>query len=122
MPGSPFTAVAHVQLSMPKGAEDAARLFYRDLLGMIEIPKPAGLAPRGGVWFQSDAVQIHLGVEEDFRPARKAHPALRCRDYPALTRKLRERGVPVADDSGVPGVTRCHIHDCFGNRIELIAV
>jgi len=122
MPEAPFTAVAHMQLSMPKGAEDAARLFYRDLLGMIEIPKPVELAPRGGVWFQSGAVQIHLGVEEDFRPSRKAHPALRCRDYPAVTAKLRGRGVPVEDNTDLPGVTRCHLHDCFGNRLELIAV
>lgn len=106
---------------MPKGAEDAARLFYRDLLGMIEIPKPPELAKRGGVWFQSGEVQIHLGVEEDFRPAQKAHPALRCRDYHALTAKLRERGVPVHDDASIPGVARCHIQDCFGNRMELIA-
>ena len=72
MPEPPFVAIAHIQLAMPKGAEDAARLFYRDLLGMIEIPKPPELAKRGGVWFQSGPVQIHLGVEEDFRPARKA--------------------------------------------------
>lgn len=122
MPDAPFTAIAHVQLAMPKGAEDAARLFYRDLLGMVEIPKPPELAPRGGVWFQSGAVQLHLGVEVDFRPARKAHPALRCRDYPALISSLRQRGVPVHDDESVPGVTRCHINDCFGNRLELIKV
>jgi catechol 2,3-dioxygenase-like lactoylglutathione lyase family enzyme len=121
MPEPPFVAIAHVQLAMPKGAEDAARLFYRDLLGLIEIPKPPELAKRGGVWFQSGPVQIHLGVEADFHPAQKAHPALRCRDYPALTAKLRARGVPVHEDSSVPGVTRCHISDCFGNRIELIA-
>lgn len=122
MPDSPFTAIAHVQLAMPRGAEDAARLFYRDLLGMIEIPKPEELANRGGIWFQSGAVQLHLGVEDDFRPARKAHPALCCGDYRALIAKLRERGVPVHDDLSLPGVTRCHINDCFGNRLELIAV
>jgi catechol 2,3-dioxygenase-like lactoylglutathione lyase family enzyme len=121
MPEPPFTAIAHVQLAMPKGAEDAARLFYRDLLGMIEIPKPPELAKRGGVWFQSGPVQLHLGVEDDFKPARKAHPALRCGTYQALTDRLRDRGVPVHDDTSLPGVTRCHIHDCFGNRIELIA-
>ena len=121
MPEPPFIAIDHVQLAMPRGAEDAARLFYRDLLGMIEIPKPPELAKRGGVWFQSGEVQIHLGVEEDFRPAQKAHPALRCRDYHALTAKLRARGVPVQDDISIPGVTRCHVQDCFGNRMELIA-
>jgi catechol 2,3-dioxygenase-like lactoylglutathione lyase family enzyme len=121
MPEPPFVAIAHIQLAMPKGAEDAARLFYRDLLGMIEIPKPPELAKRGGVWFQSGPVQIHLGVEEDFRPAKKAHPALRCGEYRALTARLRNKGVPVHDDTSVPGVTRCHVYDCFGNRIELIA-
>jgi catechol 2,3-dioxygenase-like lactoylglutathione lyase family enzyme len=121
MPEPPFVAIAHIQLAMPKGAEDAARLFYRDLLGMMEIPKPPELAGRGGVWFQSGPVQIHLGAEEDFQPARKAHPALRCREYQALTAKLRNRGVPVQDDNSLPGVTRCHVYDCFGNRIELIA-
>ena len=121
MPEPPFVAIAHVQLAMPKGAEDAARLFYRDLLGMTEIPKPPELASRGGAWFQSGPVQLHLGVEDDFKPARKAHPALRCGTYQALTDRLRDRGVPVHDDNSIPGVTRCHIHDCFGNRIELIA-
>jgi hypothetical protein len=121
MPEPPFVAIAHVQLAMPKGAEDAARLFYGGLLGMIEIPKPPQLAQRGGVWFQSGQVQIHLGAEENFQPAKKAHPALRCREYHALTAKLRQAGVPVHDDVSIPGVIRCHVNDCFGNRIELIA-
>ncbi|HZQ69745.1 MAG TPA: hypothetical protein VFA68_14575 [Terriglobales bacterium] len=121
MAEGPFRSIAHVQLAMPAGAEDAARMFYRDLLGMVEVPKPPELAGRGGVWFQSGKVQIHLGVEEDFRPARKAHPALLCHDYQALTIKLGEAGVAMHDDRSIPGVTRCHINDCFGNRIELIA-
>jgi hypothetical protein len=74
---SPFTAIDHVQLAMPKGGEEMARGFYRDLLGMLEIPRPAELARRGGCWFESGRVQVHLRVENDFRPARKAHPALR---------------------------------------------
>ena len=69
---------------MPVGAEEAARYFYRDLLGMVEVPKPSELAKRGGCWFESGSVQIHLGVEKDFRPAKKAHPALLCRDYSTL--------------------------------------
>ena len=73
----PFAAIDHVQLAMPKGEEAAARRFYCEVLGMIEIPKPPILAQRGGCWFESGKVQIHLGVEGDFRPARKAHPALR---------------------------------------------
>jgi catechol 2,3-dioxygenase-like lactoylglutathione lyase family enzyme len=87
---------------------------------MVEVPKPPELAKRGGCWFQSGSVQVHLGVEEDFRPARKAHPALRCRDYDAITAHLRAAGVVIKDDDGIRGVRRCHISDPFGNRIELI--
>ena len=105
---------------MPAGEEDRARAFYGTLLGMNELPKPAELAKRGGCWFASGSVQIHLGVEVDFRPAKKAHPALRCRDYDALTARLRAAGVEVTEDSNIPGVRRCHIADPFGNRIELI--
>lgn len=106
---------------MPAGGEELARRFYRDLLRMEEIAKPSELANRGGAWFQSGGVQIHLGVEEVFRPAKKAHPALRCRDYDALLAKLGAAGILVRKDSSIPGVSRCQIEDCFGNRIELIA-
>jgi catechol 2,3-dioxygenase-like lactoylglutathione lyase family enzyme len=115
-----LTAIDHVQLAMPPGGEDKAREFYRDILGMVEIPKPEELVKRGGCWFRSDNVQIHLGVERDFQPAKKAHPALRCREYHVLTAKLRHSGHEVVDDLASPGVTRCFVHDPFGNRIELI--
>jgi catechol 2,3-dioxygenase-like lactoylglutathione lyase family enzyme len=118
----PFSAIDHVQLAMPAGTENQARAFYGTLLGMDELPKPPELAKRGGCWFASGSVQIHLGVEADFRPARKAHPALRCSDYEALTRRLRAARIEINDDNNVPGVRRCHISDPFGNRIELIAV
>jgi len=95
--------------------------FYRDLLGMIEVARPSELAKRGGCWFESGSVQIHLGVDPDFRPAKKAHPALRCRDYDGLTAHLRARGVEAKDDDTIPGVRRCHISDPFGNRIELVS-
>lgn len=121
MLSSPFTAIDHVQLAMPAGEEDKARAFYGELLGMNEVSKPPELAKRGGCWFESGVVQIHLGVESDFRAAKKAHPALRCRDYDGLTARLRIRGVEVADDANIPGVRRCHIADPFGNRIELIS-
>jgi len=109
-----------VQLAMPVGKEDQARAFYGGLLGMIEIEKPAELKKRGGCWFQSGIVQIHLGIEAEFRPARKAHPALRCADYDGLTAHLKSAGMEGIDDSTIPGVRRCHISDPFANRIELI--
>ena len=116
----PFTDIDHVQLAMPAGQEEAARRFYSDLLGMRETPKPPELAKRGGCWFESGAVQIHLGVESDFRPAKKAHPALQCADYGSLIAKLRAAGVAVTESHDIPGVRRCHVDDPFGNRIELI--
>lgn len=120
MPSHPFTAIDHVQLAMPAGEEDRARGFYRGLLGMEEVSKPPESAKRGGCWFASRSVQIHLGIEEDFRPAKKAHPALRCRDFDALIARLRGAGLAAKEDASIPGVRRCHISDPFGNRIELI--
>jgi catechol 2,3-dioxygenase-like lactoylglutathione lyase family enzyme len=117
----PFSRTDHVQLAMPAGEEDRARNFYRDLLGMTEIPKPPELAKRGGCWFSSGSVQIHLGIEADFHPARKAHPALCCRDYHELVARLHAANVEVKDDNNIPDVHRCHLSDPFGNRIELIA-
>jgi catechol 2,3-dioxygenase-like lactoylglutathione lyase family enzyme len=121
MNGLPFVAIDHVQLAMPVGEEERARRFYHDLLGMAEIPKPPGLAKRGGCWFASGGVQLHLGVEQDFRAAKKAHPALRCLDFAGLTSGLRAAGVDTEEDKNIPGVRRCHVFDPFGNRIELIA-
>ena len=117
----PFCAIDHVQLAMPGGGEDRARAFYGELLGMKEVAKPPELAKRGGCWFECGPVQIHLGAEEEFRPVRKAHPALRCFDYHGLVMRLRDAEVEVKADDSIPGVERCHIADPFGNRIELIA-
>jgi len=105
---------------MPAGQEAVARAFFCDVLGMAEIPKPPELAKRGGCWFQSGNVQIHLGVETDFRAAKKAHPALRCRNYDALLAHLETAGVHAEDANDIPRVRRSHIHDPFGNRIELV--
>ena len=121
MPDTSFTAIDHVQLAMPAGEEDTARRFYVDVLGMTELPKPHELAKRGGCWFESGNVQIHLGVEHDFRPAKKAHPALRCPNYAVLLAHLRNAGILVHEADDIPGVRRCHLHDPFGNRIELIS-
>ena len=116
----PFLSIDHVQLAMPVGGEETARAFYGGVFGMIEVPKPTELAKRGGCWFESGRVQIHLGIESDFRAAKKAHPALRCANYPELTARLREAGVEISETHDIPGAIRCHIYDPFGNRIELI--
>jgi catechol 2,3-dioxygenase-like lactoylglutathione lyase family enzyme len=112
-------AIEHVQLAMPPGGEDDARAFYTGLLGIPEVPKPPELAKRGGVWFEAGALKIHLGVEADFRPARKAHPALLAVDLRALVDRLRAAGVEVRDDP-MEGHYRVYVADPFGNRIELL--
>ena len=117
----PLTRIDHVQLAMPPGGENEARRFYRDLLGLNEEPKPAELAARGGCWFRSGALRLHLGVEADFRPARKAHPALRVEGFEALVAALRAAGCGVREDGGFEGLPRVYVDDPFGNRIELIA-
>jgi catechol 2,3-dioxygenase-like lactoylglutathione lyase family enzyme len=119
-----ITGFDHVQLAMPVGGEDAARAFYGGLLGLREVPKPAALLPRGGCWFlgtgDGSAVAIHLGVEADFRPARKAHPAFVVDDLPGLRTTLESAGVTVVDDEAAVGVRRFHAFDPFGNRLELV--
>jgi catechol 2,3-dioxygenase-like lactoylglutathione lyase family enzyme len=112
-------AIDHVQLAMPAGKEDEARAFYAGLLELSEMPKPPELAKRGGAWFERGAVKIHLGVEADFRPARKAHPALVVDDLPALLARLREAGVAPVEDA-LAGYPRAFVSDPFGNRIELL--
>jgi catechol 2,3-dioxygenase-like lactoylglutathione lyase family enzyme len=112
----------HVQVAMPRGMEDAARSFYAGLLGLVEIPKPAATASRGGVWFECGALQLHLGVEDPFTPARKAHPGLRVRSYEALLARLTASGFKVVRDAALPGVSRAFVEDPFGNRVELVGV
>ncbi len=111
----------HVQLAMPPGGEAGARAFYGDLLGLEELPKPDQLKPRGGCWFRGAGVEIHLGVEDPFAPARKAHPALLVDDFDGLEARLREAGHEVATDVPLEGFRRFHTSDPFGNRIELLA-
>lgn len=111
----------HVLLASPPGSEDASRAFYRDLLGLTEIPKPEPLAARGGCWFRGGGVELHLGIEADFRPARKAHPAIRVVDLDRLADRLREAGRPVEiDDTELPGHRRCYATDPHGNRLEFV--
>jgi catechol 2,3-dioxygenase-like lactoylglutathione lyase family enzyme len=112
--------IEHVQLAMPPGQEDEARAFYSGLLGIPEVPKPPSLAARGGAWFERGEVRIHLGVEADFRAARKAHPAFVVRDLAALAARLRAAGVEVTEDKLFPGHDRIYVADPFGNRLELL--
>jgi|SRR5580704_14859190 catechol 2,3-dioxygenase-like lactoylglutathione lyase family enzyme len=119
-----FQGIDHVQIAAPPGAETAARRFFGDLLGLAEVPKPDPLAARGGLWFQCGAQQIHIGIEKDFRPARKAHAALRLRDEGALD-ALRERmsagGVATREDREIEDAARFFADDPWGNRLEFVA-
>ena len=110
----------HVQLAMPKGGEDHARRFYAGLLDIPEVPKPHPLAARGGCWFERDGLRVHLGVEEFFRPARKAHPAFVVDGLEELAEELKRNGFPVVEDEQLEGFRRVYADDPFGNRIELM--
>jgi catechol 2,3-dioxygenase-like lactoylglutathione lyase family enzyme len=114
-------AIDHVQLAMPCGEEERARAYFAGVLGMTEVPKPAALAGRGGAWFSSGAAQLHIGVERDFRPARKAHPGFLVNDLDAMVTRLRAAGYEVSsDEPPLEGYRRVHTVDPFGNRIELL--
>ncbi len=113
-------AVDHVQMAMPTGGEAKATAFYEGILGVPRIAKPLHLASRGGCWFESETVKIHLGVEQDFRPARKAHPGLLVEDLARLTAELERAGHPVNSDLPLEGYERVYVDDPFGNRLELL--
>ncbi|MFF3913002.1 VOC family protein [Streptomyces sp. NPDC001852] len=115
-----LVAVDHVQLAAPPGSEDALRAYYVDVLAMTEIPKPPVLAARGGCWFQAGAVQLHLGIETDFRPAKKAHPGLRVEGIEAYAARLTSLGAPVTWDDNLPGHLRFYSEDPVGNRLEFV--
>jgi len=110
----------HVQLSAPRGSENVLRDFYGELLGMVEVAKPPVLAARGGAWFRSGALELHLGIEDDFRPARKAHPGLLVEGLEAMAERLVAAGVEVDWDDDFPGYRRCYVQDPHGNRLELL--
>jgi catechol 2,3-dioxygenase-like lactoylglutathione lyase family enzyme len=118
-----ITALDHVQIAAPAGCEEAARAFYGELLGLAQVPKPASLLARGGAWFElPDGRHLHVGVEREFAPARKAHPALRVDSLgalQALAGELGRRGHEPRWDDDLPGVTRFYVDDPFGNRLEL---
>ena len=113
-------ALHHVQLAMPVGREADARAFYCDVLGMTEKPKPEHLAKRGGAWFVAGSAEVHLGVEDDFRAAKKAHPALLVDDLRATIEQCTKAGFEITRDKPLPGYDRAYVNDPFGNRIELL--
>ncbi|MGE0239406.1 MAG: VOC family protein [Parvibaculaceae bacterium] len=110
----------HVQLAMPEGQEAAARGFYAGLLGLDEVEKPDNLKTRGGCWFAKGPIRVHLGVEKNFRPARKAHPAFLVENLVRLVARLEQAGSTVRQDEPLPGYDRVYVDDPFGNRIELM--
>jgi hypothetical protein len=114
---TPWKGIGHVQLAIPIGGEQTARKFYMEVLGLAEVPKPTALAARGGAWFEAGSTRIHVGVEEPFAPAKKAHPALVIE---GLREFIESSGIDARWSDEIPGVERCHIDDPFGNRIELI--
>ena len=113
----PVETINHVQLAMPAGEEAAARRFYAVLLSIPEVEKPPNLAARGGCWFERGALKVHLGVERDFRPARKAHLAFTVSDLAALVQRLAAAGYETVEEEPLAGFARCYVSDPFGNRI-----
>jgi len=112
--------IDHIQIAAPAGCEAAARDFYGSILGMPEIEKPPPLRARGGCWFTCGNQQLHVGVERDFRPAKKAHPAFAAPDFDGLRKALAARGVAILDDDNLPGARRFYAEDPWGNRLEFV--
>ena len=112
--------IHHVLLACPPGSEEASRDFYCRVLGLRELAKPPALQGRGGCWFCGHGIELHLGVERDFRPARKAHPGLLVYDLDAWANRLRAAGAPVLFDDGFPGMRRFYTEDPHGNRLEFL--
>jgi catechol 2,3-dioxygenase-like lactoylglutathione lyase family enzyme len=115
-----ITAIDHVQLAMPAGGENDAVAFYEAILGVQQVPKPDDLARRGGCWFESPTVKVHLGVEPDFHPARKAHPAFIVDNLRDLVATLSAAGHRLEQAEPSQGYDRIYVDDPFGNRIELL--
>jgi catechol 2,3-dioxygenase-like lactoylglutathione lyase family enzyme len=112
--------IHHVQLACPPGSEEQLRAFYHGVLGLEEIAKPPALATRGGCWFRGHGIELHLGVEEDFRPARKAHPGLLVAGLDSWAALIAAAGYPVSFDNDFPGMRRFYSADPHGNRLEFL--
>lgn len=108
----------HVQVSGPAGCEDDMRAFYGGVLGMVEVDKPEALRARGGAWFRAGTAELHVGIEDEFTPARKAHPGIAVADIEKLAEVVGRAGAPVAWDENIPGLRRFHTTDPVGNRLE----
>lgn len=119
---SKIPEIQHVQVAMPSGGETDARKFYGELLGFEEVEKPASLEGRGGVWFQTGNLQLHVGVEPDFVPAKKAHIAYLVDDLDMMKKRLEASDLPITYDVPLPGFDRVHTTDIFGNRLELLSL
>jgi len=115
-----FEGLHHVQLAIPPGGEDRSREFWGQILGFAELEKPAVLAARGGCWFRGGLVEVHLGVEEDFRPADKAHPGILVSGLDSVAERFGQHGVEVTWDDNFPGMRRFYAADPFGNRLEFL--
>lgn len=114
--------IDHVQLAMPKGEEAKAAAFYRDALGLAEVEKPESLKANGGLWFGRGSVNIHLGIDPEFRAAKKAHPALRVTELDGLAKRLESYGFAVQWDDRLPNTRRFYSDDPYGNRLEFMAI
>lgn len=112
--------IDHIQVAAPRDSEEEAIRFYSVILGMKEIEKPEPLKARGGVWFEFGSFQLHIGIEDPFKPAKKAHPAFKVSGFEALKQHLAERGIESKQDDSIPGVERFFIFDPFGNRLEFM--
>jgi len=115
-----YEVIDHVQLAAPKGSEDDARAFYQQILGFEEVQKPALLQKNGGAWFQAGSVQIHIGIEDPFTSAKKAHPAIRVKNIESLKVHLANQHIDFKIDDKLPGADRFYVEDPFGNRIEFL--
>ncbi|RDI47369.1 glyoxalase [Falsibacillus pallidus] len=115
-----YSGIDHIQIAGPKGCEEEARHFYGELLGMVEIPKPENLRASGGCWFQCGYQEIHIGVQEDFLPAKKAHPGILVKGLLGLRKRLEVGGVVIKEDEPIEGRIRFSINDPFGNKIEFL--